>query len=209
MQYSNLIVCFISLLAITACANTPTDNSHYVQQVRPYLPMEVSILSDTQGNLPEFPVNSDASHYRAYLQAANNDRYRIRVANNTDQRVGVVIAVDGRNIISGQKSYLQNSERMYILNPHSSEEYEGWRSGQNQTNRFYFTEAKDSYAAAWGDESAMGVIALAVYPERPRPKVMEQMSDMARAAPGAAKSDGKAGVGGRVRVMARRRIHPA
>jgi hypothetical protein len=34
----------------------------------------------------------------------------------------------------------------------------------------------------------MGVIALAVYPERPRPQVMEQMSDMARAAPGAAKA---------------------
>ena len=185
---SRYFILFFSFLALTACANTPTDNSHYVQQARPYLPVEVSVLSDSKGSLPEYPVNSDASHYRAYLQAANNDRYRIRVANNTAQRVALVIAVDGRNIISGQKSYLQNTERMYILNPHSSEEYEGWRSGQNQTNRFYFTEAKDSYAAAWGDESAMGVIALAVYPERQRPQVMEQMSDMARAAPGAAKS---------------------
>jgi hypothetical protein len=179
---------FFSFLALAACANTPTDNSRYVKQTRPYLPIEVSVLSDSKGSLPEFPVSSDASHYRAYLQASNNDRYRIRIANNTDQRVGVVIAVDGRNIISGQKSYLQNTERMYILNPHSSEEYDGWRSNQNQVNRFYFTEATDSYAAAWGDNSAMGVIALAVYPERPRPQVMAPMSDMARVAPGAAKS---------------------
>jgi hypothetical protein len=187
--YRKFIVSLISLLAITACANTPTDNSQYVvQQARPYLPVEVSVLSDTKGTLPEYPVNSDASHYRAYLQASNNDRYRIRVSNNTDQRMGVVLAVDGRNIISGQKSYLQNTERMYILNPHSSEEYEGWRSNQNQANRFYFTQAADSYAAAWGDNSAMGVIALAVYPERPRPQVMAPMSDMARAAPGAAKN---------------------
>jgi hypothetical protein len=179
---------FFSFLALAACANTPSDNSRYIQHSRPYLPIEVSVLSDGKGSLPEYPVNSDASHYRAYLQASNNDRYRIRVSNNTDQRVGVVITVDGRNIISGQKSYLQNTERMYILNPHSSEEYEGWRSNQNQVNRFYFTEAADSYAAAWGDNSAMGVIALAVYPESPRPQVMAPMSDMARAAPGAAKS---------------------
>ena len=188
MPYRKFIVSLISLFAITACANTPSDTSQYVQQARPYLPIEVSVLSDTKGTLPEYPVNGDASHYRAYLQASNNDRYRIRIANNTDQRVGVVIALDGRNIISGQKSYLQNTERMYILNPHSSEEYEGWRSSQNQTNRFYFTEAKDSYAAVWDDNSAMGVIALAVYPERPRQQVVAPMSDMARAAPGAANS---------------------
>jgi hypothetical protein len=82
-----------------------------------------------------------------------------------------VIAVDGRNIISGKKSYLRNNEKMYILNPHDSADYEGWRSGQNQTNRFYFTNAADSYAAAWGDTSAMGVIAMAVYPERYRPPI--------------------------------------
>ena len=179
------------LLAITACANTPPNESlPPISPNRPYLPIEINILSDSSGSLPEFPVSGDASHYRAYLQAAQTERYKIRVSNNTDNRVAIVLAVDGRNIISGQKSYLQNTERMYILNPHSSEEYEGWRSGQNKVNRFYFTEAANSYATAWGDVSAMGVIAMAVYPERPRPQpqVMAPMSDMARAAPGAPKS---------------------
>lgn len=189
MLLRNIIVSLISLLAITSCANTPpTERLPPTPLTRPYLPIEIKVLGDNSGSLPEFPVSGDASHYRAYLQAAQTERYKIRVSNNTDQRVGVVIAVDGRNIISGQKSYLQNSERMYILNPHSSEEYEGWRSNQNQVNRFYFTEAADSYAAAWGDNSAMGVIAMAVYAERPRPEIINQMSDMARAAPGAAKS---------------------
>ncbi len=177
------------LLTITACANTPPNASlSPIPPNRPYLPIEINILSDSSGRLPEFPVNSDSSHYRAYLQAAQTERYKIRVSNNTDNRVAIVLAVDGRNIISGQKSYLQNTELMYILNPRSSEEYEGWRSGQNQVNRFYFTETANSYAAAWGDTSAMGVIAMAVYPERPRPQVMTPMSDMARTAPGAAKS---------------------
>lgn len=193
MKFRYLAFVLTAILAISACANTNSNENIAVYPSlptisRPSLPVEVSVRSDASGSLPEFPVSGDTRHYRAYLQASNNDRYRIRVRNNTGQRVGVVIAVDGRNIISGQKSYLQNSERMYILNPHSSEEYEGWRSGQNQVNRFYFTEAADSYAAAWGDNSAMGVIAMAVYPERPRPQVVTPMSDMARAAPGAAKS---------------------
>ena len=172
MIYRNFIISLFSLLTITACANTPTDSSSYVPQSRPYLPIEVSVLSDNKGSLPEYPVTSDASHYRAYVQATKNDRYRIRISNNTDQRVGVVIAVDGRNIISGQKSYLLNTERMYILNPRSSGEYEGWRTGDNQVNRFYFTEDKNSYAAAWGDNSAMGVIAMVVYPEYRQPEIL-------------------------------------
>ncbi len=180
MLYRKLIISLISLLAITACANTPIDNNQYIQQPRPYLPVEIHILSDVRGTLPEYSVNSDVNHYRAYLQANDNDRYRIRVGNNTKQRIGVVIAVDGRNIISGQKSYLKNTERMYILNPHSSEEYEGWRSNQNQVNRFYFTEAVNSYAAAWGDTSAMGVIAVAVYAEIPPPEIYAPMTDMMR-----------------------------
>jgi hypothetical protein len=79
--------------------------------------------------------------------------------------VGVVIAVAGRNIISGEKSWLKNTERMYIIDPYSTNEYSGWRTGQDKINRFYFTDVPDSYAAAFGDESAMGVIAVAAYPE--------------------------------------------
>lgn len=171
----------LSFLALSACADSSAKNENliYTPQPRPHLPVDVSIISDNKGILPEYPLNSDTNHFRAFVQAANNDRYRIKVSNNTGQRIGVVIAVDGRNIISGQKSYLSNSERMYILNPRSSEEYEGWRSSQNQVNRFYFTESADSYAAARGDTSAMGVIAVAVYAEIPPPEIYAPMTDMA------------------------------
>lgn len=36
----------------------------------------------------------------------------IAVRNLLDRKIGVVVAVDGRNIISGKKSWLGNSERM-------------------------------------------------------------------------------------------------
>jgi hypothetical protein len=54
---------------------------------------------------------------------------------------------------------------MYILEPYDSGAFAGWRTAQDRINRFYFTDVPDSYAAAFGDESAMRVIAVAVYPE--------------------------------------------
>ena len=130
--------------------------------------LDVDVIADYGGVLPTYPVRQDERRYRAYLQAERGDEYSIRVRNRSDRRVGVVIAVDGRNIISGRRSDLQPNERMYILGPYQSATYRGWRSGRDQVNRFYFTDAGDSYAGRWGDHSAMGVIAVAAFAERPR-----------------------------------------
>ncbi|MEZ5590772.1 MAG: hypothetical protein R3F53_08720 [Gammaproteobacteria bacterium] len=128
--------------------------------------VDIDIVSDRyQRSLPEFPVEQRGKTYRAYLEAEQGAEYSIRVHNRSDQRIGLVIAVDGRNIISGDRSELRPNERMYILNPYQQATYRGWRTGKNQVNRFYFTEAPDSYAGRWGDYSAMGVIAVAAYAE--------------------------------------------
>ena len=127
--------------------------------------VEVSIASDNGRLLPFYPAKSHPTLKKVYAEAIKGDHYRIIVRNKLNRRVGVVVAVDGRNIISGQKSWLRNNERMYILEPYAANEYSGWRTAQDKINRFYFTDAPDSYAAAFGDHSAMGVIAVAAYPE--------------------------------------------
>lgn len=127
--------------------------------------VEVRIVTDEGRTLPTYPVKTGSRIRKVYAEAVKGDHYRIEVRNLLNRRIGVVIAVDGRNIISGGKSWLKNSERMYILEPYEWASYAGWRTAQNRVNRFYFTEVADSYASAIGDESAMGVIALAVYPE--------------------------------------------
>jgi len=132
----------------------------------------VEVISDHRGNLREYPVDTQGKWQRCYIEAQKDDRYRIRVRNNNNERVGLVIAVDGRNIISGKRSNLKHNEAMYVLGPWETAEYSGWRTSRNQENRFYFTNVDDSYADAWGDRSAMGVIAVAAFPEkwqRPRP----------------------------------------
>ena len=131
--------------------------------------VEVRIVSDS---------GSEFAKYRAYprcqqegnffyVEAVKGDRYSIEVSNQSGSRIGVVIAVDGRNIISGQKSNLRRNERMYIIGPYETNTFEGWRTGLDRTNRFYFTEQSDSYAEkVFRDASAMGTIALAVYREK-------------------------------------------
>lgn len=130
--------------------------------------VEVSLLSGDGRLLPLYPSKSRPELKKVYAEAVKGDHYRIMICNKINRRVGVVVAVDGRNIISGKKSCLNNHERMYVLEPYAINEYSGWRTGQDRINRFYFTDVADSYAAAFGDQSALGVIAVAVFPEARR-----------------------------------------
>ncbi len=150
-------------LALIAIAATQRAHaSHWQGEV------DVEIVSEGGERFPTYPLahRSDPSILRAYLEAHDQARYRIQVHNRGGGRVGLVIAVDGRNIISGERSELSRTESMYILDPWQSATYEGWRTSKDQVNEFYFTDWKDSYAEAFGDRSARGVIAVAVYRER-------------------------------------------
>lgn len=130
--------------------------------------IDVQITTDGGQTLPTYPVKLKPGLSKVYAEAKKGEQYRIVVKNRLNRRVGLVIAVDGRNIISGGKSWLKSDERMYILEPYGSGEFAGWRSSQERINRFYFTDVPDSYAAAFGDKSAMGVIAVSAYAELQR-----------------------------------------
>ena len=156
--------------------------------------VEVSVINDNGWALPLYPVKIRHNLKKVYAEVFKGNNYRIVVRNKLNRRVGVVIAVDGRNIISGEKSWLKNTERMYIIDANSTNEFSGWRTGLDKINRFYFTDVPDSYAAAFGDESAMGVIAVVAYPEiqryeppmdyfnlAPEKKMKEQSKDKAAA----------------------------
>jgi len=133
--------------------------------------VDVRVVSDKGEALPRYKTllrgHQEAEYY--YLEAIKGQRYSIKVTNKSDRRIGVVIAVDGRNIIDGKKSNLLRNERMYIIGPYDANTFEGWRTGMDRTNRFYFTEQSDSYAEkVFADASAMGTIALSVYKEKIR-----------------------------------------
>jgi hypothetical protein len=138
--------------------------------------VEVRIVSDTGGELPLYPVQGHQVS-KAYAEATKGDQYSVVVRNRLNRRVGIVVAVDGRNIITGKQSWLKSDEGMYILEPYARGEFKGWRTGADRINRFYFTSAADSYAVAFNDASALGVIAVAVFHEVQREPPVEMYRD--------------------------------
>ena len=134
---------------------------------------------------------------KRYLEARKGEKYGVVIRNMTPERIGVVVAVDGRNIISGKKSNLQNNEDMYIVNGYGQGRYDGWRTASDTVHKFYFTELADSYAMkTFSDSSSMGVIAVAVFreKERPQPRYEQQRLKNGPAAPSTDSSArGKAG----------------
>jgi hypothetical protein len=131
--------------------------------------VDVRIVSDSGEEFQKYRahprIHQEGKFF--YMEAVKGQRYSIQVTNRSSRGVGVVIAVDGRNIIDGKKSDLERNERMYIIGAHETNTFEGWRTGLDRTNRFYFTEQSDSYAEkVFADASAMGTIALAIYREK-------------------------------------------
>ena len=148
----------VSVIPALACAHAGKGNV-----------VDVRIVSDSGNEFAKYKiyprVRQESNFF--YVEAVKGGRYSIQVANKSGRRIGVVIAVDGRNIINGKKSDLKRDERMYIIGPYESNTFEGWRTSMDRTNRFYFTEQSDSYAEkVFADASAIGTIALAVYREK-------------------------------------------
>ncbi len=150
----------------------------------------VDIVADDGSIYPVYEIDTprSAHTHRAYLEAINGKNYRVRIRNLDNQRIGLVIAVDGRNIISGEQSNLRSTEQMYILGPYEQASYDGWRTSQKQVHRFYFTDAENSYADAWGDHSAMGVIAVAAFHEKIRPIPQRRLKSESRRESGKSRS---------------------
>ncbi|MFK8029277.1 MAG: hypothetical protein AB8G18_03495 [Gammaproteobacteria bacterium] len=149
----------ISLMSFSASADTLRSSD-----------VSVEVVNQRGGVLPTFDARRGQSRtlQKAYVEARPGQEYGIRITNHSNERLGFVVAVDGRNIISGKRSTLKRNERMYVLGPYQSATYRGWRSSRNRINEFYFTDEQDSYSAAFGDYSAMGVIAVAAFRDRER-----------------------------------------
>lgn len=176
---------FIFIFSVTS-ANA--DSRPWEPRYNP-TPVRIDILDDRGHYLKQHPADSQRHNTeRAYLEAVKGKRYQIRIRNTSNRRIGVVVAVDGRNILSGKKSHLRSNEKMYVLNAYETASYNGWRTGKNRVNRFYFTSAGDSYSNAWGDRSAMGVIAVATFNERVKYRRKHSNSFSGKAAPSASRS---------------------
>lgn len=97
--------------------------------------------------------------------------YAVRITNDSDRRVLVVLSIDGVNAVTGETA--DPGQAGYVLAPWQSAEITGWRKSLDDVARFVFTDLPDSYAARTGRPRHVGVIGVAVFAERryppPRP----------------------------------------
>ena len=104
---------------------------------------------------------------RRYLEAYAGRNYSIVLRNNSNRRIGVLIAVDGLNVVNGERSRLSASEAMYVLDPYERTEIRGWRTSLDQVRRFVFVDEKRSYAERTGQaNSDMGWIRVLSFNEQ-------------------------------------------
>lgn len=139
--------------------------------------MFVEVVSDRQGTMVEYPENSRGRVFKSYIAVQRPGHFFIRVQNNNDVPVAVVIAVDGLNVISGQYSEVKPHEPFYVLGPRQTAEYSGFRNGIDREQRFNFSRIKKMYGASRPPYNATGVIAVAVYPEQKRRRYWDNYAE--------------------------------
>jgi hypothetical protein len=113
---------------------------------------------------------------RYYLEARAGCAYAVRIANHSPERIGVVLAVDGLNAISGERELGPSDParrgRMYVIDPWDEVRVRGWRTSLEDVRRFTFVDERGSYAARTGRANGkMGWIQAWAYRERFGPHV--------------------------------------
>jgi hypothetical protein len=154
-----------SLFAVLGVASVCDAESPWRRRMPPPLPppYRVSLESLDGSALPTFRHAGTT-----FVLGEPGDRYNIRVDNPTGERVEAVVTVDGRDAISGDVGdYV--SQRGYLIEPWGTLLVEGFRRSLDEVAAFRFTGRGASYSARRGTPQHVGVIGVAVFPEKKRP----------------------------------------
>lgn len=106
---------------------------------------------------------------RVFVAGRPGARYGVRVRNNTDGRLLVVMSVDGVNVLTGETAGY--GQRGYVFSPYESYDVTGWRKSDAEVAAFTFAPLSRSYAARTGRPADVGVIGIAAFRERAIPPV--------------------------------------
>ena len=141
---------------------------------------------------------------RKYFEAIAGGHYSLVLRNTTARRVGVLIAVDGLNVVNGQRSSMSPNETMYVLGPWETTTIRGWRTSLEDIRKFVFVDERRSYAERTGQaNSDMGWIRVLAFREQrtwwerqleaprtyPRPELDERSRNEGRRDMGAPSED--------------------
>jgi hypothetical protein len=126
-------------------------------------PYDVTVLSESGEALETYAMRG-----RYYVLGDAGGRYIIRVTNPTPNRVEAVVTVDGLDVIDGENGDLK--KRGYVVPAYGELRVEGFRTSTSDVATFRFSSVDGSYAGRKGKARNVGVIAVALFEEQPRPE---------------------------------------
>jgi hypothetical protein len=134
-------------------------------------------LVDTQGQA----LRTFNHHGSTFVLGDMGRRYGIQLVNHSAQRVEVVVSVDGRDVVHGERSG-GSSDRGYIVPAFGSTTIRGFRTSMNEVAAFRFTTPGDSFSGRNGTPQNVGIIRALVFREQvqqmPRPRPMKRPRGM-------------------------------
>jgi len=148
----------VLVVGLVACA-TPARNAESRPLVSSAAGYSVQVLVDGS------PAPTFWHAGESYVMGRIGERYVIRVTNHTGRRIEAVVSVDGRDVVDGKPGDFRN-KRGYLVPAWGEVDIDGWRLSQSRAAAFRFSSVADSYAARVGNAREVGVIGVAVFPER-------------------------------------------
>lgn len=150
-------------VAAAACAAPQSSMAGAMRdQAGPY---EIEVLVDGQ------PLSTYSHRGETFVMGQKGERYVLRVHNRSDRRVEAVVTVDGLDVIDGKPGAVQ--KRGYLVPAWGTVDIDGWRLSSAQVAAFRFSSVAASYAGRTGQPRNVGVIGVAMFPERvlrPQPR---------------------------------------
>ncbi|MBM4321664.1 MAG: hypothetical protein FJ125_17415 [Deltaproteobacteria bacterium] len=104
---------------------------------------------------------------RYFVAGSEGKRYEIRIRNESPRRVEAVVSVDGRDVIDGRPASV--GRRGYLIDAYGTATIDGFRTSASEVAAFRFSPVSASYAARMGNDANVGVIGVAIFPERQAP----------------------------------------
>ena len=112
----------------------------------------------------EGPIRVGFQRNTQYFGGELNQRYTIRVTNDSHRRVEAVVTVDGLSVIDGKPGAY--ASRGMLVPARSSVDFDGWRTSLEEVAAFRISSPTETYAGVRGNLANIGIIGLAIFSEK-------------------------------------------
>ena len=115
------------------------------------------------------PVRKISHNGNVYLPVSLGKTFKLRLKNNSRDRVLAVISVDGVNVLDASDAKTDGTG--YVIAPWKTIEIDGWRKNMQDVALFEVGDQSGSYATKTGRPNNVGVVGVAFYEEKKAVKI--------------------------------------